>query len=120
MKKTLVALFIIGIAIPVFAKIKEKHVIGTWSYTVEVDQMVLEGKFVFEKKDGELTGNVLAHDNNTYEITLVEIRDNDVLYFEIVPEYDVFEITLKISKTSYEGVVGTPDGDIPITGEKIE
>lgn len=52
MKKLLISLFILLMTAPVFAKIKAKHIAGTWTYSVQTGQGDLTGilKFTKEKK----------------------------------------------------------------------
>ncbi len=49
MKKLVIALFVLGIALPSFAGLKVKDVAGTWSYEIETEYETLTGKLVFEK-----------------------------------------------------------------------
>jgi len=51
MKKLLILLFVLGVSLPSFAGLKEKKVIGTWSYKVETDQETLAGTMKFVKED---------------------------------------------------------------------
>jgi len=120
MKKLLIALFVLAISLPSFAKLKEKDVVGTWKYTVEVEGMVLTGVMVFEKKDGKLTGKVIADTGETYPLNNIEIKENNILYFELEPEYEVMKITLTVDGKTFSGGVGTYDGEVPITGKKVE
>jgi hypothetical protein len=120
MKKLLFVLFVLGISLQVSAGIKEKDVIGTWSYTVETGEETLKGTLKFEKKEGVLVGEVHTEDGDVFTLTKVEIRDNNALYLELQPEYDILKITLTIDKKSYSGSVSTPEGDVPVTGEKLE
>ena len=50
----------------------------------------------------------------------VEIKDNNVLYFEVTPDYNVLKISLSIDGKKYEGTVDVGDMQVPITGEKKE
>ena len=43
MKKLFILLFVLGVSLPSLAGLKEKNVIGTWSYKVETDQESLTG-----------------------------------------------------------------------------
>jgi len=120
MKQFIFAVFMLGLALQAPAQLKEKHVIGTWSYLVTTDQGALTGKLIFEKKDDQLAGEVQADDGNLYSLTKVEIRDNNVLYFELQPDYDLLKVTLTMDKEKYTGTVGNIEGELPITGEKLD
>lgn len=121
MKKLVLALFVLGIALPSIAGgLKVKDVAGTWSYEVVTDMENLTGTFEFEKNGKELSGKIISDDGNTIPFTKVEIRDNNVLYCEMEIEYSLFELSITIEDKKYEGVVVTPGGDAPITGEKTE
>ena len=120
MKKVFILLFVLGVSLPSFAGLKEKHVIGTWSYKVETDQETLTGTMKFAKEDGKLTGKIFSDEGESLSMSNVEIKDNDVLYFEITPDYNVLKISLTIDGKKYEGTVDLGDMQVPITGEKIE
>ena len=120
MKKLIIALFVLGIALPTFAGIKVKDVVGKWSYKVEIDYETLTGTLVFEKEGKELTGEVVTDDGQTFPMSNVEIRENNVLYFEIEVDYNLMELTLTIEEKKYSGTIVADGGEIPITGEKIE
>ena len=120
MKKLVIALFVLGISLPSFAGIKEKDVIGTWKYKVETDMETLTGKLIIEKKDGKLTGTVDTDDGAYVTMSKIEIKDNDVLYFEVDTDYETLKITVTVTKNAFEGTVSSQQGDMPITGEKTE
>ena len=50
MKKILILLVVAAISIPSFAGLKEKDVIGKWSYKVETPDEILTGTFTFENE----------------------------------------------------------------------
>jgi hypothetical protein len=109
------------VAIPGYAKIKAKDVSGTWNYTVQTPEGELTGMLKFTKeKKGKLSGEVITDDGNTFPMTKVEIRDGDVVYFEIKPDYEVMKVSMNIEGDKYKGVVGISQGDIPVFGEKEE
>ena len=121
MKKLVLALFVLGIALPSFAGgLKVKDVVGAWSYEIVVDYETVSGTLKFEKNGKELTGKVITAEGQTYPMTKVEIRDNDVLYFELEVDYSVFEVTLTIDGKKYTGVVVVDGEELPVIGEKIE
>lgn len=119
MKYLILAAFMLGIALQAPAQLKEKDVIGTWSYLLSTDEGQLTGKLVFEKRDDILAGEVHTDDGDVFTMTKVEIRDNGVLYFELQPEYDVLKVTLTIDEEKYTGTAGSYDGELPVTGEKL-
>lgn len=120
MKKLLFALFVLAISSQVFAKITVKEVLGDWKYTVTTDQGALTGVIKIIEKEGKLVGSVISDDGNTFPATKMEIKEENILYFELVPEYDVIKVTLKIDGKKFIGTVGNDQGEIPITGEKKE
>jgi hypothetical protein len=120
MKKLLFVLFVLGISLQSFAGIKEKDVIGTWKYKVETGMETLTGKLIIEKKDGKLVGTVDTDDGAYVTMNKIEIRENDVLYFEVDTDYETLKITVTVTKNAFEGTVSSQDGDMPITGEKTE
>lgn len=119
MKNLLIGLFILLVATPVFAKIKAKHVAGTWSYTVQTPDATLTGSLEFTKeKKGKLSGKVIADTGDTFTMLKVEIRDGDVVYFEIQPDYEVMKVTMTLEGDAYTGMVAVSQGEIPVKGEK--
>jgi len=120
MKKLLFVLFVLGISLQSFAGIKEKDVIGTWKYKVETDEGTLTGNLVFEKKEGKLVGVVNTDDGEMITISNIEIRDNDILYFEVDTGYESLELSVTVTKNTFSGTVGNETGSYPITGEKAE
>jgi len=120
MKKLFILLFVLGVSFTSFAGLKEKNVIGTWSYKVETDQETLTGTMKFVKEDGKLTGDIFSAEGESLAMNNVEIKDDNVLYFEITPDYNVLKLSLTIDGKKYEGTVDVGDMQVPITGEKIE
>ena len=119
MKRLLVTLFILTLSIQLFAKIKAKHIVGTWTYAVQTDQGNMTGTLKFTKaKKSKLEGEVLTDDGTTIPMLKIEIRDGDVLYFEVQPDYEVLRVSMKIAGDSYEGTVATDQGEAPVTGRK--
>ena len=120
MKKLVIALFVLGMALPSFAGIKVKDVVGAWSYKIETEYETMTGKLVFEKDGDGLSGMVLTDMGETFEMTKVEIRDNNVLYFELEVDYNVMEATITIEGKKYKGTVAGEGGEMEVVGEKIK
>ena len=118
MKKILLLTLIIGLSVPAMAGLKEKHVLGTWSYSVNTGSETLTGTLKFLKEDGKLTGQVITDMGDMVDMQKVEIQDNNVLYFEVPTDYDVLQISLTIEKKKYTGKVVSQQGEMPIEGEK--
>lgn len=121
MKKLILLVLTIAIATPTFAGLKEKHILGKWSFTVETPDGSMTGSFLFHKKDGKLVGEVNTDQGDYVPLTNIEIRDNDVLYFEVETDYETLTVTLTIEKKkTYTGTVGSQQGKMDITGKKLE
>ena len=120
MKTLLIVLFIIGISLPSFAGLQEKDVLGKWTYKVETEQGALTGFLKFENKDGQLAGQVISDDGETMKFTRVEIRDNNILYFELQPDDMVLKATLTVENNKFVGTVAAEGGEMTITGKKVE
>ena len=119
MKNLLISLFILLVAIPVFAKIKAKHVAGSWSYTVQSPDGTLTGSLEFtQEKKGKLSGKVITDTGDTFTMLKVEIREGDVVYFEIQPDYEVMKVTMTLKDDTYTGMVAVSQGEVPVQGEK--
>ena len=120
MKKLFIALFVLGIALPSFAGIKVKDVVGTWSYEFVTDYETVTGTMEFEKSGKELTGTIFTDDGQPIPFTKVEIRDNNVLYTELEIDYAPYEVSITIEGKKYKGTISTGGGEVPISGAKTE
>jgi len=118
MKKLLLFVFILTLSAPTFAGLDVKQVIGSWKYSVQLDQGQMTGILKFVESEGKLTGKVISDEGDTFPMTKVEIKEDNTLYFELKPEYDVFKITLKVDGNKFKGSGSTPDGEFYLTGEK--
>jgi len=120
MKKLFIALFVLGIALPSFAGLKVKDVVGTWSYEVVTDMETLTGTLKFEKNGKELTGQVITDDGQIIPLSNVQIKENNVLYFEMEVDYSLLKSSMTIEGKKYTGTISTDGGEVPVTGEKID
>lgn len=120
MKKLLFVLFVLGMSLQSHAALKEKNVIGTWKYKVETDEGTLTGKLIIEKKEGKLVGEVSTDDGEVISMSNLQIKDNDILYFEVETGYESLIVSVTVTKKAFEGTVGNDTGGFPITGEKVE
>ena len=120
MKKLLFFLIILGITTQVSAKLKEKHLIGKWKYSVVTDQGNMSGVFKFAKVDDKISGEVNTDDGYTVPFTKIEIKGKDTLYLELETNNDTIKLTLIVDGKQFKGTGTSSQGDAPVTGEKIE
>ena len=120
MKKLIIALFVLGMALPSFAGLKVKDVVGTWSIEIVTDMETLTGTLIFEKDGKELTGQVITDDGQTIPLSIVQIKENNVLYFELEVDYTLLKSTMTIEGKKYTGTIVADGGEVPVTGVKIE
>ena len=120
MKKLFVLLFVLGLSTQLFANISVKQVVGKWKYTIATDNGDYTGSLKFVEKEGKLTGEVYSDDGGMFKMTKAEIKEGNVLYFELAPEYEVIKVTVKIDGKKFKGSVATSEGEIPLLGEKLE
>jgi hypothetical protein len=120
MKKFIVLLFVLALSTQLFANISAKQVVGKWKYTIVTDNGDYTGTLKFVEKEGKLTGEVYSDDGGMFKMTKVEIKEGNVLYFELVPEYDPIKVTVKIEGKKFKGSGSTYEGDFPLVGEKTE
>jgi hypothetical protein len=120
MKKLLLIIIVLAVSTQIHAKIKTKHIVGTWSYVATTPDADLTGELKFTKDGKKLTGEVIADDGSTFPMSKIEIKDGDVLYFEIQPDYEVMKVSLNIDGLKFEGKGSTSEWELPITGEKKE
>ncbi len=118
MKKSLFLLVILVMSLPAMAGLKEKHVIGTWTYRADAGTEILTGTITFSNEEGVLTGEVNTDMGEYINMTKVEIRDNNILYFEVPTDYEVLKVTVTMNKKNYSGTIASQQGDMPISGEK--
>lgn len=118
MKKSLFLLLVLAMSLPAMAGLKEKHVIGTWTYQAETGSETLTGTLTFKNTEGVLTGEVNTDMGDLITMTTVEIRDDNILYFEVPTDYEVLKITVTMNKKDYSGTIASQQGDMPISGEK--
>ena len=119
MKNLCIGLFILLLATPVFAKIKAKHVAGTWTYNLQAPDGNLTGSLEFTKeKNDKLSGKVITDTGDTFTMMKVEIKEGDVVYFEVQPDYEVMKVTMTLEDDTYKGIVAVSQGEMPVTGEK--
>lgn len=121
MKKLLFVLVVLGISLQGYAGIEDKDVIGTWSYKVETPEGDLTGQLVFQMKEGKLVGEVNTDDGEVLPLSNIQIKDDNVLYFEVETGYEALVIKVTIDGKSYTGTVESEQGgSMPMTGEKVE
>ena len=120
MKKVIIALFVLGMAVPSFAGLKVKNVVGTWSYQIETEYETMSGTLTFEKDGKGLTGHVTSDAGDVIPMTKVEIRENNVVHFEIEIDYNLLKSDMTIDGKKYKGTVGSDAGEMVVTGEKVE
>jgi len=120
MKKLLFALFVLGISLQSFAGVKEKDVIGTWEYKVETPEGDMTGKLIFEKKDGKLVGEVSTDDGEVIPVSNVQIKDNDILYFEVDTGMETMIVSVTVKGKTFEGTVESEMDSLTLTGKKVE
>lgn len=120
MKKVLLALLVLSFALPSFAAIEENDVVGSWSYKIETDYETMTGTLDFEMEGEKLVGEVQTSDGQVIPMTKVEIRENDVVYFELEVDYSVYTATMNIDGKKYTGTVTQNGQELPVAGEKLE
>lgn len=120
MKKLFVLLFVLIIAVPTFAQLKSKQVVGNWKYSVVTDQNDMTGILKFVENEGKLTGEVITSDGNTIPLTKIEIKTENQLYFELKTESDLITVSVKVDEKTFKGTVASYQGEAPITAVKQE
>lgn len=118
MKKLFILLFAFCLAIPGFAKLDSKQVVGTWKYKVDTGDQILTGTLTFSEKENALTVAVVTGEGDVFPVAKVVSKPDNVLYFEIKPENDVIKVTLKIDGDKFRGNGSNYQGEFVVTGEK--
>lgn len=120
MKKLILLLLILGISIPSFSQLKNENIVGKWKYTVTTDQGDMNGTLNFVEKEGTLSGEVWGDDGSIISLSKIELKEENVLYFELNPDYDLIKVTVKIEGEKFKGSGSTSQGEFALTGEKKE
>jgi hypothetical protein len=120
MKKIFVLLIALSISVCVFASLDVKQVLGLWEYSIVLDQDDMKGKLKFYENEGKLTGEVITQDGTTFKMTKVELKDENILYFELQPEYDVIKVSAKVEGDKAKGTVSSYQGEAPLTLERLK
>ncbi len=118
MKKLFIFLFAMVLTLPSFAKFEAKQVVGTWKYRVDAGDQVLTGTLKFAEKDNNLTVAVITGEGDVFPVTKVEIKPENILYFEIKPDNDLIKVTLKVNGEKFTGTGSNYQGEFTVTGEK--
>lgn len=118
MKKLFILLFAVCFALPVFAKLETKQVVGTWKYKVDTGDQILTGTLTFAEKENALTVAVVTGEGDVFPVTKVESKPENVLYFEIKLDNDLIKVTLKMDGNKFKGKGSNYQGEFVVTGEK--
>lgn len=121
MKKLLLFVMVLGMALPSIAGIKIKDVVGTWNYEVVTsDGQILTGKIVFEKGNPGVAGKVFADDGEVYVLNDIEIKEDNVLSFSLKVNDLAHKVSVTVQKDKFNGTVKNEEREAPISGEKIK
>jgi hypothetical protein len=120
MKKLLVFIMVLGLALPSFAGVKIKDVIGTWIYEVVSEDQILTGKIVFEKGNPGVAGKVFTDGGEVYVLEDIQIKEDNVLWFTLKIDGEEHKVSVTVEKEKFDGTVSNEDQKVPISGEKIK
>jgi len=118
MKKLFILLIAVSFALPLFAKLDTKQVVGTWKYKVDTGDQILTGTLTFAEKENALTVAVVTGEGDVFPVTKVESKPENVLYFEIKLDNDLIKVTLKVDGNKFRGNGSNYQGEFVVTGEK--
>ncbi len=121
MKRILITSVLMGMILTIgFAAPKQKDLLGKWNYQVETAPPGYEkGTLVFTEVDGKLAGEVQFNDGYKVQMHKVEFTDG-TLNFGLYVESDYITGSAKIEGKNMKGSVNTPDGEVPLTAEKMK
>lgn len=121
MKKLLIfGLFVAFIAGTLNAAVKSdnKDIVGKWNYEAATAPYGYEkGQFIFDEKDGQLTGAVQFMDGTKVDLTKITFEES-VLKCGLYLEGGYIGIDAKLEGKKMSGTVDTPDGKIDLKAEK--
>lgn len=118
MKKLFILTLALIFALPVFAKLENKQVVGIWKYKVDAGDQILNGTLTFAEKENALTVAVVTGEGDVFPVTRVESKPENILYFEIKLDNDLIKVTLKVDGDKFKGSGSNYQGEFAVTGEK--
>lgn len=118
MKKLFILFIAVCFALPVFAKLDTKQVVGTWKYKVDTGDQILNGTLTFAEKENVLTVAVVTGEGDVFPVTKVETKPENMLYFEIKLDNDLIKVTLKMDSDKFKGTGSNYQGEFVVNGEK--
>lgn len=111
---------VLGLALPSFAGVKIKDVIGTWNYEVVTsDGQILTGKLEFEKGNPGVAGKAITAGGEVYVLDDIKIEEDNVLSFSLKINEELHQVLVTIEKNTFAGTVQNEEVKVPISGDKI-
>ena len=103
------------------AKLKSKHIVGAWSFTIEMEQRNNSGIFKLNKNKKQLDGEIRDESGKEYKLSNISIRNNKLI-FEFQPNEHTLVCELKLNNNKLEGelYISNANGSFKIIAEKIE
>ena len=124
MKKLLIFAFLVAIfAGNVNATVSEKGnkvIVGEWKYEVPAAPYGYEkGSLIISEKEGVLAGEVKFEDG--YKIKLEKVTFAEGIFkCGLYVDYNYVGIKTKVEGKKMSGAVATPEGEMPITANKVK
>lgn len=105
-----------------FARLKSKHVVGEWKYSMNLSSAVMTGSFIFSQKSGELEGEIITSLGTKSTISKIKVnKKNNTLCFEIPRENDVaIEFVLVVKDNKFNGKGWINEANFEITANKLK
>lgn len=118
MKKMFSLLFVLFVAVQLFAQPDSKEILGKWKYTVDTGESLMTGVVRIAEVDGKLTGDATV-DGYTIPFTKIDYKEDKKLVIVMKTESDEYKIDVKVAGNKFSGMGSSYQGEAPITGEKI-
>lgn len=122
MKSLIISFFgLLFLSLSVFANNTntENDFIGKWNFSVsQAPWEYSKGNMIFEiKEDNVLSGKMKFL--NGVEVKIINVKQKDEnLTFDITAEGYVLNIVTKFKENDIDGIVKTPDGDLPFSAKR--
>ena len=96
-------------------------VLGTWSYSIDADGMIMKGELEITEEDGSLTGTMTGDQMpEAAEIDEINIDGDEISFATEVNQGMEIELTATVADDEMEGSVRAGDfGTFPIIGSRI-
>ncbi len=121
MKSTFIFILVLIVAVPGFARLNSKQIVGKWKYEISLSNTQINGLLVFFQNNGDFKGENTQSDGVVSQLSNIKVnKKNKTLCFELVRKNDVpIAFILVVAHNKFKGKGWINDTNFEITGNKI-